>query len=413
MKTQNGLPSSSILDFSQVATISRFGSSEGEENNTTGRRPVESDTRDAGASNVALHPAAARPRRPETLPRNDFAKQLQREKRRAERSKSPLSIVVYRLNEAVDNAAAKGDASEFLEVLHQASRETDFIGHLGDELIAVLCPDTNEQGINTYIAKVEALAGGRWFATDAATYPDQLFEGLSNGGQFRRTLQELVANDLEKTSRHGYRLKRWLDVIGASVLILLLSPLMLLVALLVAVTSRGPIIFKQMRLGTGGVPFPFYKFRSMVVNMDDSIHRQFVADLIKGEINENTQGSNTGPVYKIRSDPRVTWIGRIIRKTSIDELPQLFNVLKGDMSLVGPRPPIPYEAEIYQAWHLRRILSAKPGITGLWQVQARSTVTFNEMVRLDLRYIRECSLGLDLKILFKTVAVVLRCDGAV
>ncbi|WP_157271632.1 sugar transferase [Azohydromonas aeria] len=352
----------------------------------------------------------------EALPRNDFARQLQREKRRAERSKSPLSIVVYRISEVPDDAGARPggeDAGRLLELLHQASRETDVIGHLGDDLIAVLCPDTDEQGVNAYIRKVEELAGGRWFATDAATYPDQIFERLANGGRLPATLHELMAGEFGQRRVQGYRMKRWLDVIGASVLIVLLSPLMLLVALLVATTSRGPVIFKQMRLGKGGVPFAFYKFRSMVTNMDDSIHRQFVADLIKGEIDDKSQQGGAGPVYKIRRDPRVTWVGRIIRKTSIDELPQLFNVLKGDMSLVGPRPPIPYEAEIYQAWHLRRILSATPGITGLWQVQARSTVTFNEMVRLDLRYIRECSLMMDLKILFKTVAVVLRCDGAV
>ena len=108
----------------------------------------------------------------------------------------------------------------------------------------------------------------------------------------------------------------------------------------------------------------------------------------------------------------MTWVGRIIRKTSIDELPQLFNVLKGDMSLVGPRPPVPYEAENYQSWHLRRVLDIKPGITGLWQVEGRSKVTFDEMVRMDLRYIRSCSLALDLRILAKTVLVVLRTDGA-
>jgi lipopolysaccharide/colanic/teichoic acid biosynthesis glycosyltransferase len=348
----------------------------------------------------------------DTLPRNNFAVQLQREKRRAERSKRPLSIVVYRVKDADNDMSGSADAGEFLELLHCASRETDIIGHVGNGLIAVLCPDTDEQGINAYIRKVEDLAPERRYETEAATYPDQLFESLSQGGKSKPTLHQIISSDSHHR-RHGYRLKRSLDILGAGLLILLLSPLMLLVAVLVAATSRGPIIFKQMRLGTGGKPFAFYKFRSMVVNMDDSIHRQFVTDLIKGEINGESQSADGSPVYKIRSDPRVTWIGRIIRKTSIDELPQLFNVLKGDMSLVGPRPPIPYEAEIYEAWHLRRILSAKPGITGLWQVQARSTVTFNEMVRLDLRYIRECSLLLDLKILFKTVGVVLRCDGAI
>jgi len=124
------------------------------------------------------------------------------------------------------------------------------------------------------------------------------------------------------------------------------------------------------------------------------------------------QGSENRPLYKIQSDPRTTPVGRFIRKTSLDELPQLFNVLKGDMSLVGPRPPLPYEAEKYQSWHFRRVLQVRPGITGLWQVEGRSTTSFDDMVRLDLRYIRNWSLWLDLKILLKTIKVVLRRDGA-
>jgi lipopolysaccharide/colanic/teichoic acid biosynthesis glycosyltransferase len=188
---------------------------------------------------------------------------------------------------------------------------------------------------------------------------------------------------------------------------------MLVVAAAIAVTSHGPVIFKQTRLGRGGVPFTFYKFRSMVMNVDDGIHREFVASLIKGGPAEGAAAEGKPAPYKLQSDPRVTRIGRFIRKTSIDELPQFFNVLKGEMSLVGPRPPIPYEAVHYQSWHLRRILTIKPGITGLWQVEGRSKVTFNEMVRIDLRYIRECSLALDLKILLKNVFVVVYCDGAV
>lgn len=412
MKTQNGLSSPSVLDFSQMATISRLLPPEHEGEKTMGLAQPESDTPEVVGHARAVQSSMNRLLGNDAIPRNDFTLQLQREKRRAERSKRPLSIVVYRIKDANNNMSANADACEFLELLHCASRETDIIGHVGDGLIAVLCPDTDEQGVNAYIRKVEDMAPERRYETEAATYPDKLFEKLSQPGRLGPALHQIVSGEFSQR-RHGYRLKRGLDVLGATLLILLLSPLMLLVAILVATTSSGPVIFKQMRLGTGGKPFAFYKFRSMVVNMDDSIHRQFVADLIKGEINADTQSESNGPAYKIRSDPRVTWIGRIIRKTSIDELPQLFNVLKGDMSLVGPRPPIPYEAEIYEAWHLRRILSAKPGITGLWQVQARSTVTFNEMVRLDLRYIRECSLLLDLKILLKTVGVVLRCDGAV
>jgi len=146
-------------------------------------------------------------------------------------------------------------------------------------------------------------------------------------------------------------------------------------------------------------------------NNDNQIHREYVTQLIQGDLAKINQGDSEKPLYKMKTDPRVTWVGRIIRKTSIDELPQLFNVLKGEMSLVGPRPPLRYEADHYQSWHLRRILDAKPGITGLWQVEGRSRTTFDEMVRLDIRYMRNCSLSLDLKILLKTFKVVLQCDG--
>ena len=149
------------------------------------------------------------------------------------------------------------------------------------------------------------------------------------------------------------------------------------------------------------------------IPIDDSIHREFVTTLIKGGHEEINQQDAVKPLYKIKSDPRLTPIGGFLRKSSLDELPQLFNVLKGDMSLVGPRPPLTYEAEKYQSWHLRRILEIKPGITGLWQVEGRSKVSFDEMVRMDLRYTRDWSLMLDLKILTKTVGVVLRRDGAV
>jgi lipopolysaccharide/colanic/teichoic acid biosynthesis glycosyltransferase len=187
---------------------------------------------------------------------------------------------------------------------------------------------------------------------------------------------------------------------------------MLITALAIKATSPGPVIFSQTRLGKQGTPFTFYKFRSMHVNMDNQIHREYVQDFIKGNHAKINQGDAEKPLYKIKSDPRITRIGKFIRKTSIDELPQFFNVLKGDMSLVGPRPPLPYEAEKYQAWHLRRILEMKPGITGLWQVEGRSKTEWNDSVRLDIRYIQNWSLLYDLKILLRTVKEVLRCRGA-
>jgi lipopolysaccharide/colanic/teichoic acid biosynthesis glycosyltransferase len=188
---------------------------------------------------------------------------------------------------------------------------------------------------------------------------------------------------------------------------------MVLTAIAIKMTSRGPAVFKQIRLGERGGRFSFYKFRSMYWNVDDKIHREYVSNLINGEHEKINQGEGEKPLYKMKSDPRVTQIGRIIRKTSIDELPQFINVLKGEMSLVGPRPPLPYEVEKYKPWHLRRILEVKPGITGLWQVDGRSKTSFDDMVRLDLRYALNWSLWLDIKILVKTVRAVIRPCGAV
>jgi exopolysaccharide biosynthesis polyprenyl glycosylphosphotransferase len=210
----------------------------------------------------------------------------------------------------------------------------------------------------------------------------------------------------ESSSKLFAYTKRAIDISGAVAGLCLTSPVFILMSVLIKLTSRGPVFFKQKRVGQFGREFTFLKFRSMVVNNDPSIHQKFVRDLIAGN-NENVAGT-----FKIRNDPRVTAIGRFLRRTSIDELPQLINVLKGEMSLVGPRPPIPYETEGYKLWHQRRIQEVKPGITGLWQVTGRSRTSFDEMVRLDLQYIENQSLWLDLKILLKTGRAVLSGDGA-
>lgn len=344
------------------------------------------------------------------LPPNDFLTILHREKRRVERSHSPLSIVLYQLGDAT--ATEPKHAELLLEALHSAKREIDIIGHLGHDMIAVLCPDTDEEGSKCFMRKIAARVEGQTFAAVSATYPHALFDSIAKGIHTQAVFEPFLVADDTKSKRQPYPLKRSLDIVGALFALSLLWPLMLATAVAVAMTSRGPIIFKQARLGKGGVPFNFYKFRSMVTNVDDAIHRDFVTSLIKAGEEPGTEPQAQKAPYKLKSDPRITRVGRFIRKTSIDELPQLFNVLKGDMSLVGPRPPIPYEAAHYQPWHLRRILNVKPGITGLWQVEGRSRVTFNDMVRMDLRYIRDCSLTLDLKILMKTVLVVFRCEGA-
>lgn len=391
----------------------------------------------------ASPPAAAAD---DALPLNTFLKELRREERRSERSGSALSLVIYRFDDSPDLGQAT--AERLLKAIYSTKRETDVVGHLAGggsgntavsksaSTVALLCPDTAEAGLACLKAKIGKLAGTLACSVTAATYPDDLFLSLSAGLPMPAAFASLhavesstfveAAQGAVGEARGGdYRFKRALDIAGASAMLLLLALPMLLVAAAVALTSKGSPIFKQARVGKGGVPFTFYKFRSMQVDSDDRLHREFVANLIKGDASSSAPSSApsataTAPTtvdhqatfFKLKTDPRVTPLGRFIRKTSIDELPQLFNVLKGDMSLVGPRPPIPYESAQYQPWHLRRILAIKPGITGLWQVEGRSNVGFSDMVRLDLRYLRDCSFRLDIKILWKTVGAVIRCDGA-
>lgn len=217
--------------------------------------------------------------------------------------------------------------------------------------------------------------------------------------------------DLGQPGIYGWQrwLKRFFDVLITTAVILVIWPLLLLLALLVRLDSEGPIFYRQRRIGENSVPFYMLKFRSMRVDADERIHREHVVRLISENISVAENGDDQDSL-KLRNDPRVTRVGRFIRKTSLDELPQLFNVLRGEMSLVGPRPPIPYEVDLYQDWHKRR-LEAIPGVTGLWQVRGRNRVSFDEMVRMDLEYIEHQSIWLDLKLLIQTPFVLLRGAG--
>lgn len=206
-------------------------------------------------------------------------------------------------------------------------------------------------------------------------------------------------------------LKRAIDVVGSSVLLVLCAPLFLIVALAIKMSSKGPVLFRQERVGLYGRRFTFLKFRSMFIDNDNSAHKEFVTQLIADQAPLQAPDGNVHRPYKLATDPRITRVGRFLRNTSIDELPQLINVLKGEMSLVGPRPPIPYEVAVYKTWHRRRLFAAKPGITGLWQVTGRSRVKFDEMVRLDLRYAARRTLWLDLKILLQTPLAVIKGTG--
>lgn len=203
----------------------------------------------------------------------------------------------------------------------------------------------------------------------------------------------------------GYEvIKRLLDVLVSALVMIGLAPVMLLCALAVRLDSPGPVFFRQTRAGKDGKPFSVVKFRSMRTNADSKVHEEYVRAFIAAQAAGQVTASGT--INKLVSDPRVTRTGRWLRKTSLDELPQLWNVLRGDMSIVGPRPPIPYELEHYSPDHMGR-LAVKPGITGLWQVSGRSRTTFEEMVSLDLRYITARSILLDLRIILLTIPVVL------
>ena len=187
-------------------------------------------------------------------------------------------------------------------------------------------------------------------------------------------------------------IKRIIDIVASFTGLILLSPLILIVSMLIKLESKGEVIFKQKRVGLNGKEFYMYKFRSMVINAEE----------LKAEL--ESQNEMSGPMFKMKDDPRITKIGKFIRKTSIDELPQLINVIKGDMSLVGPRPSLPKEVEEFETW-MRERLEVKPGLTCIWQVSGRNNIDFEDWMKLDIKYVRERSFKLDIKLILKTVLV--------
>lgn len=354
--------------------------------------------------------AGLRRRRLDVLPRAEFRAQVRLEKRRTDRSKAPLSLVVMRIDG--QTLMGSNDLRNLITDLSERKRETDVIGYLDNGHIAFLLPYTDAKAVSAFCNLIGERVDTPHLRMQSATYPEVRFDTLLDGQNVEEEPEPAAVEGVPLRRRVSLGVKRLIDIVGAIVLIVLASPIMLVTALAVKLSSPGPIIFRQSRMGLGGLPFNFYKFRSMRIDSNDRAHREYVEKLIAGQNEAINQGNGEKPVYKMRSDPRITPVGRIIRKTSIDELPQLWNVLKGEMSLVGPRPPVPYEVAKYQSWHMRRLQEMRPGITGLWQVEGRSRTTFDDMVRLDLRYVRNWSLWLDIRILFKTIFVVLTGDGA-
>lgn len=374
-----------------------------------------------------LRKLSARPRLPfaephrEILDEETFQKILCWERKRAERSCRRFLLMLVNMEALCMQKPEGKTAREIESVLSQSTRETDAMGwyshrailgviftELGDgsaEAFADLIRSRMSRSLEAKIASGELSRihvsfhcfPSRWSApglgnSDAA----QLYPDLFRQDRTRKLLRSM---------------KRAMDVFGSCAALILLSPVLAVISSLIKLTSRGPVLFKQERIGYRGVPFTFLKFRSMKCGNDPAIHQEYVKRFITGDLAVPIDKGREA-VYKIQRDPRVTRIGRLLRKTSLDELPQLLNVLKGDMSLVGPRPPIRYELENYQPWHRRRVLEVKPGITGLWQVSGRSRTTFDEMVRLDLRYARAWSPWLDIKILLRTPRAIFSGEGA-
>jgi len=343
-----------------------------------------------------------------------FRHLLSLERRRSERAGTRFALLLLDLQELTSEASLPLEGIE--AAVRSAMRETDITGwYVQNETLGVIM--TSLKGGEPRALEPIVMQRVR-IALSAHLTESQLeriwvschvFPEESGSDADRGEIERLLGASAAKSTparRRSATAKRVFDFLCSFMAVVILSPLLLLIVVLVKITSPGPALFRQKRIGQHGREFTFLKFRSMVVNNDPSIHQEYVRNLIANKVDSN--GGN----FKIKDDPRVTAVGRIIRKTSLDELPQFFNVLRGDMSLVGPRPPIPYEIEGYSLWHRRRILDAKPGITGAWQVEGRSRTSFDEMVRMDLRYIRNQSFWLDLKILLKTPRAVIGGHGA-
>jgi lipopolysaccharide/colanic/teichoic acid biosynthesis glycosyltransferase len=348
-----------------------------------------------------------------------FRRVIAIERKRTERSKAPFVLMLLEIaNQPAEKVSPALET--VMSVLLSTSRDTDLVGWYKSKstigaLFTGLCPGDKSTLLMTILSRAtntlrEELSFEQFnlISISLHYYPDDWDENGPGGPSNPALYPELSKQ--ASTKQPLLILKRTIDIVAGLILTLIFLPFCVLIAIAIKATSKGPILFRQMRVGQHGKQFVFLKFRSMYVNNDHSVHREFVTKLINNEMASAVR--KPGTVYKLTSDKRITPIGRFLRRTSLDELPQFLNVLSGDMSLVGPRPPIPYELAAYQTWHRRRLLEVKPGVTGLWQVTGRSTVNFDAMVRLDLKYATTWSPWLDLKILLRTPLAVIRGSGA-
>jgi lipopolysaccharide/colanic/teichoic acid biosynthesis glycosyltransferase len=350
------------------------------------------------------------------LTQEAFVARLRMEQRRTERSRRPFVLMLLESETLFKSNRKPVVCDQVLTVLSSSLRETDVKGwHENGCSLGIIFTEigsTDDRMIGTTLVnKVRGLLSERLKGDQINEIKFSFFLFPQDWDKESRGRSAATLYP-ENGKKLPHLMKRALDIAGSLSALIVGSPLFLAIAIVIKLTSKGPILFRQERVGRYGRTFTFLKFRSMDVNNNHAIHREFVKSLISGSVGlQQTSGVGLA-TYKLTNDPRVTAAGRILRKTSLDELPQFLNVLKGEMSLVGPRPPIPYEVENYDIWHRRRLLAVKPGITGLWQVRGRNRTTFDEMVRMDLHYAKSWSIWLDLKILLQTPRAVVDGNGA-
>lgn len=351
------------------------------------------------------------------LKEDAFRRMIAIERKRTERSREPFLLMLLEDGNHQGGAMTSRTLDGITRAMLACTRETDVVGWYRDlstvgVMFTGLVISEKSAVLSTILSRVsvalrEEMSTEQFnqISISVHFFPDD-WDGENSGRPSDPVLYPDLISPKEEV-RSLLRIKRAMDVAGSVLMLGACLPLFLIIAVAIKLTSKGPVLFRQARIGQYGRHFTFLKFRSMRAGNDSSVHKEYVTKLIAGQAERIQSGSGEG-VYKLANDKRITGIGGFLRKTSLDELPQFLNVLRGDMSLVGPRPPLPYELAAYQTWHRRRVLQVKPGITGLWQVTGRSRVRFDDMVRLDLRYAMSWSPMLDLKILLRTPGAVIK-----
>lgn len=349
-----------------------------------------------------------------------FKQAIMRERKRADRSGLSMVMVLIELPQCSIERKANGDAA-VMNALSVLASDAGILGWFrAPYVIGLIMPEIDPADVGGACDRITSTVKSavppqsndrlaRWISIKLLVYPEATVSSSEQVPSLDLALYPDLSADHLGTSQ-AQLFKRGMDILFSSMMLLLLLPVFTFIAVLVKLSSPGPVFFKQVRVGHLMKLFTMYKFRSMHATADHRVHHDYVSWFIT--TSSQAQSEQNLDIFKLTNDTRITAIGRLLRRTSLDELPQIWNVLIGDMSLVGPRPPLLYELQQYKPWHRGRVLEAKPGMTGLWQVVGRSRTTFDEMVRLDLRYARTQSLWIDIKILLATPKAVISGKGA-